>query len=212
MILDDPLMRKNVDPTSVTRAGMGGEIVVPLMRAEQTFKHPVRGSHRDKAPPLGRERWKHPTKATKLELLRYCAFMTAADSITVANRFAMSYKGAQVKLWRVTKQGLLETRLEPDGTKTWWLTKAGERQLEYLENAERVVGGTAGMQLRYALADNDRLKNQIEQLHGAVAEASSIVNKNMALEHALAEARKEIRRLQAENTVLLKALGRKRGF
>jgi hypothetical protein len=200
MVLDDPLMRRNVDPTSVTRPGMGGEIVVPLMRAEQTFKRPVRGRNRHKAPPPGRERWKHPTKATKLELLRLCALMVATDIWSVANRFNMSYKGAEVKLWRLTKQGILKTNPECDGTKTWWLTPAGHRALQYLENTEQYGGGTKGMIIGRLQAETKQLKKQI-------SEASGIVNKNVALEQALADARKEIGRLKAENRVLHKTLG-----
>ncbi len=189
MVIDDPLFRRNATPITATRGGKP-----------------------DKAPPLGPDRRKHPTKATKLDLLRYCASLRAADIRSVADRFDLSYNGAKVKLWRLTKQGILSARLECDGkTKTWWLTKAGERQLGYLENAERVVGGIAGMQLRYALAENGRLKNHIERLQGAVAEASSIVNRNVALD-ALAEARKEIGRLKAENRVLLEGLRQKRMF
>lgn len=182
----------------------------PLFRRNPTPVTPKRSGKPYRAPPFPRDSGKYPTKATKLELLRLCDFMQAADIPSVANRFGLTYNGAKVKLWRLTKQGILEARLELDGkTKTWWLTPAGEQQLQYLAEAER-CGGTKAMMIARLQAEIKRLRQQMDINRGVVAEAVSIANKNVALEQALAQARQEIEGLKAERRALLKTFGQLR--
>ena len=60
-------------------------------------------------------------------------------------------------------------------------------------------------------AENDYRKKVIEDCPGISQEAVGLANEKLDLERALATARQDIKRLRAENQVLLAVIGRRRG-
>ena len=88
---------------------------------------------------------KAPHQSHQAGLLQFVAGCPGADVVTVTQRFGLSDIGARCKLWRLTKQRLLETIPHTYGrTKAWQLTRAGRRHLRYLKEAED-YGGTKGL-------------------------------------------------------------------
>ena len=162
---------------------------------------------------------KHPTRATKLDLLKFVSRWREVDVVTVAQYFRLSEVGARCKMWRLTKQSLLETNPEGYGrTKGWRLTRAGWRHLRYLEEAEEYGGGpTEALVSRLTAevarlkAENDNRKEIIEDRPGIFRQAVGLVNEMLALEQALATANQENERLTAEKRVLLAVIAQRRG-
>ena len=169
---------------------------------------------------------KHPTKATKLQLLEFLASFRGAEIVTVAQRFRLSESGARCKLWRLKKQSFVETIPDTYGrTKAWQLTKAGWRHFRYLQEAEEYFGGTQGLlisnlkaEVALLKAENDNMRKIIEDRHGFFQKAVDQANKKLALERAMATANHEIERLRAENErltaerrVLLAVIAQRRG-
>ena len=94
-------------------------------------------------PPRRSYQVKHATKATKLQLLEHVSRTRGASIVTVCGNFGLSESGARCKLWRLTKQGLIEPI--PENVcreKAWQLTRAGRRHLAFLRSSERRLGGT----------------------------------------------------------------------
>ena len=174
-------------------------------------------ARRDSYVP-GSGQGKHPTRATKLDLLQFVAGCPGADVVTVTQRFGLSDIGARCKLWRLTKQRLLETIPHTYGrTKAWQLTRAGRRHLRYLKEAED-YGGTKGLLVSNLTAEVARLKAEndyrnkvIEERPGILQEAAGLANENLALERALATASTEIERLRVERRALLAVIAQRRG-
>jgi len=161
---------------------------------------------------------KHDTRATKLDLLKFVSRCREVDVVTVAQNFGLSETGARCKMWRLTKQCLLETNPEGYGrTKGWRLTRAGWRHLRHLEEAEE-YGGTKGLlisnltaQVALLKAEKDNMRKIIEDRHGFFEKAVDQANKKLALEQALATANQEIERLRAENRALRAVIQGRRG-
>ena len=162
---------------------------------------------------------KHPTRATKLDLLKFVARCREVDVVTVAQSFHLSEVGARCKMWRLTKQCLLETNPEGYGrTKGWRLTRAGWRHLRHLEEAKEYFGGTKGLlisnltaQVALLKAENDNMRKIIEDRHGFFEKAVDQANKKLALERTMATANHEIERLRAENQALRAVIQGRRG-
>jgi uncharacterized small protein (DUF1192 family) len=162
---------------------------------------------------------KHDTRATKLDLLKFVSRCREVDVVTVAQNFGLSEVGARCKLWRLTRQSLLETNPEGYGrTKGWRLTRAGWRHLRYLEEAEEYGGGTKGLlvsnltaEVARLKAENDSRKEIIEDRRGIFQVSVGLVNEKLALEQALATANQEIERLRAENRALRPVIQGRRG-
>ena len=162
---------------------------------------------------------KHPTRATKLDLLKFVSRCREVDVVTVAQNFRLSETGARCKMWRLTKQCLLETNPEGYGrTKGWRLTRAGWRHLRHLEEAEEYFGGTKGLlisnltaQVALLKAENDNMRKIIEDRHVFFQKAVDQANNKLALERAMATANHEIERLRAEKRSLLAVMGQRRG-
>jgi len=57
--------------------------------------------HHQMAYVPGSGQGKHPTRATKLDLLQFVAGCPGADVVTVTQRFGLSDIGARCKLWRL---------------------------------------------------------------------------------------------------------------
>ena len=162
---------------------------------------------------------KHPTRATKLDLLKFVARWREVDVVTVAQYFHLSETGSRCKMWRLTKQCLLETNPEGYGrTKGWRLTRAGWRHLRHLEEAEEYFGGTKGLlisnltaQVALLKAENDNRTKVIEDRPGIFQTAVGLVNEKLALERTMATANHEIERLRAENQALRAVIQGRRG-
>jgi len=166
---------------------------------------------------------KHPTKATKLQLLEFLASFRGAEIVTVAQRFHLSESGARCKLWRLKKQSFAETIPDTYGrTKAWQLTKAGWRHFRYLQEAEEYFGGTKGLlisnltaQVALLKAENENMKKVIEDRHGFFQVSVGLANEKLVLEQAseraLATANQEIKRLRAEIRVLRAVIQGRRG-
>jgi predicted ArsR family transcriptional regulator len=156
---------------------------------------------------------KHPTKATKLQLLEFLASFRGAEIVTVAQRFRLSESGARCKLWRLKKQSFVEAIPDTYGrTKAWQLTSAGRRYLAYLREAED-YGGTKGLlisnlksEVALLKAENDNMRKIIEDRHGFFQKAVDQANKKLALERTMATANTEIERLRAENEAMRAAI------
>ena len=162
---------------------------------------------------------KAPPRATKVELLEFVAGCPGADVAAATQRFGLSDTGARCKLWRLTKQRLLETIPDTYGrTKAWRLTRAGWRHLRYVEEAEECYGDPKGAlvsnltaEVACLKAENDYRKKVIEGRPGIFQEAVGLANEKLALERALATASTEIERLRVERRALLAVIAQKHG-
>ena len=146
----------------------------------------------------------HPTRATKLDLLNFVAGCGEVDVATVAQHFRLTEPGAKVKLWRLTKQTLLEVNPESHKPRTWRLTRSGWRHLRHLREAEN-YGGTKGLLIANLTAEVARLKGERDHWMKIVEDRSDIfqenvhlANQNVALRQARDEAWAEIERLRAQ--------------
>jgi predicted ArsR family transcriptional regulator len=149
----------------------------------------------------------HPTRATKLDLLNLVARCGEVDVATVAQHFRMTESGAKVKLWRLTKQTLLEVNPESHKPRTWRLTRSGWRHLRHLREAEN-YGGTQGLLIANLTAEVARLKGESDHWRQIVEDRSDIfqenvqlANENVTLRRERDQARAEIRRLRAQVAV-----------
>jgi hypothetical protein len=158
---------------------------------------------------------KHPTRATKLELLEFIARCREADVATVARHFRLSETGARCKMWRLTKQCLLEINPESYKPKTWQLTRAGRRHLRYLKEAED-YGGTKGLLVSNLTAEVAELRADVSHWKKVVEDGPSVfqqvvnmAHENTALRGDLAAVTREMQRLGHENEALRAAIARR---
>jgi predicted ArsR family transcriptional regulator len=71
---------------------------------------------------------------SKRELLSLLNEFGHADAEQVAEELAMDYAAAAMGLLRLTRQGLVERRLDPDRGTYWYrLSAKGRARLEYLD-------------------------------------------------------------------------------
>jgi TPR repeat protein len=71
---------------------------------------------------------------TKAEALNYLARMRHADAFQVAAAFELPYPAAAMALLRLTRQGLVERRLDPESGLYWYkLSAQGRARLAYFE-------------------------------------------------------------------------------
>jgi hypothetical protein len=168
--------------------------------------------------PPGSIQRKHPTKASKLQILEFIARVRGADYVSIANRFRLSESGARVKMCRLRKQSLVEPIPGTIGRgKAWQLTKAGWRDLRYLQEAEQYLGGTEGRLVSNLTAKVARLEAELKHWKGVVEDAPGVfrdveflANENLRLEDELAKAKGEIQRLRIENQALRTTIDRGR--
>lgn len=74
---------------------------------------------------------------TKPELLDHLARMGNANACEVAEAFGLSYPAAAMALLRLTRQGLVARRLDPESAMYWYtLTEQGEKRLAYFQSLE----------------------------------------------------------------------------
>lgn len=159
----------------------------------------------------------YPTRASKLDLMSFIARYGEVDIGTVAGHFRLTETGAKVKLWRLTKQNLLETDPESRNPKTWQLTRYGRRHLDYLREAED-YGGTKGLLIRNLTAEVARLRAEcehwrslVEDGEGIFQEAVDVANENVALRRTCDELRADNSRLRAQVDTYQRALLAKAG-
>lgn len=74
---------------------------------------------------------------TKPELLDHLARMGNANAHEVAEVFGLPYPAAAMALLRLTRQGLVMRRLDPESAMYWYtLTEQGEKRLAYFRSLE----------------------------------------------------------------------------
>lgn len=74
---------------------------------------------------------------TKPELLDHLARVRDADAHEVAEVFGLPYPAAAMALLRLTRQGLVVRRLDPESAMYWYtLTEQGEKRLAYFRSIE----------------------------------------------------------------------------
>ena len=74
---------------------------------------------------------------TKPELLDHLARVGDADAHEVAEVFGLLYPSAAMALLRLTRQGLVVRRLDPESAMYWYtLTEVGEKRLAYFRSLE----------------------------------------------------------------------------
>jgi predicted ArsR family transcriptional regulator len=157
---------------------------------------------------------KYPLKATKLDLMNFIARHGEVDMVAVAQHFRLTMPGAKVKLWRLTKQTLLEVNPESHKPRTWRLTRSGWRHLRRLREAEN-YGGTKGLLIANLTAEVARLKGERDHWRKIVEDRSSIfqdnvylASQNVTLRRDRDQAWAEIRRLSAQVAAYQLALAR----
>jgi hypothetical protein len=156
--------------------------------------------------PPGSIQRKHPTKATKLQILEFVAGVRGADYVSLVDRFGLSESGARVKMSRLREKNLVEPIPNTIGReRAWQLTKAGWRYLRYLQKAEQYLGGTKGLLISNLTAEVARLKAENDYWKGIIEDRADIFqqlvdvgNENAALQMALDDARAEVKRLRAQ--------------
>jgi hypothetical protein len=155
---------------------------------------------------------KHTTRATKLDLLKFVARYQEVDVVTVAQYFRLSEAGAKVKLWRLSKQSLLQINPESYKPKTWQLTRAGRRDLAYLTEAED-YGGPRGLLIRNLQAEvacikgeRDHWKKIVEDAPGVFRDLVAVANENVALRRDLAAVTREMQRLRHDYEAMRAAI------
>lgn len=71
---------------------------------------------------------------TKPDLLGFLADHKSADAFEVARAFELPYPAAAMALLRLTRQGLVERRLDPESGLYWYaLSAQGRARLAYFE-------------------------------------------------------------------------------
>lgn len=71
---------------------------------------------------------------TKTELLRFLARHGDVDAFEVAQAFELPYAAGAMALLRLSRQGLVERRLDPERGRYWYaLTAQGCARLAYFE-------------------------------------------------------------------------------
>lgn len=71
---------------------------------------------------------------TKPDLLGFLADHKSADAFEVARAFELPYPAAAMALLRMTRQGLVERRLDPESGLYWYaLSDHGRARLAYFE-------------------------------------------------------------------------------
>ena len=72
---------------------------------------------------------------TKRQLLTYLDEVRHADAEQVAEELEMDYAAAAMGLLRLTRQGLVERRIDPDRGMYWYrLSARGRARLEYFNH------------------------------------------------------------------------------
>ena len=147
---------------------------------------------------------KHATKATKLQLLEHVSRTRGAGIVTVCGNFRLSESGARCKLWRLTKQGLIEPI--PENVcreKVWQLTSAGRRHLEFLRTRQLRIGVTNGQRPDLE-AEIARLRDERDRWRKVAADRAQQValarGANQSLRRDLSQALAEKERLRAKLT------------
>lgn len=74
---------------------------------------------------------------TKPELLAYLTRVGDANAREVAEAFGLPCPAAAMALLRLTRQGLVARRLDPESAMYWYaLTEQGEKRLAYFRSLE----------------------------------------------------------------------------
>ncbi len=74
---------------------------------------------------------------TKAEALNYLARIGHADAFQVAAAFELPYPAAAMALLRLTRQGLVERKVDPESGLYWYaLSDQGRARLAYFEASE----------------------------------------------------------------------------
>jgi hypothetical protein len=157
----------------------------------------------------------YPIRASKFDLLKFVARCGEVDVGTVAEHFRLTEAGAKVKLWRLTRQTLLEINPESGKPKTWQLTRSGQRHLAYLREAEDYAG-PRGLLIRNLQAEvacikgeRDHWKKIVEDAPGVFRDLVAVANENVALRRDLSAVTSEVYRLRRENEALRAAIARR---
>lgn len=74
---------------------------------------------------------------TKPDLLGFLAAHKSADAFEVARAFELPYAAAAMALLRLTRQGLVERKLDPESGFYWYaLSDQGRARLAYFEASD----------------------------------------------------------------------------